>query len=81
MEVTTNGSLKPLEALSLAAKVLVEHLNMFVELTDMAMNMDVISEDSRYSNKVLDMTIEELDLSVRSYGYELWYSNSSRSCF
>ena len=54
LEVETNGSLKPFEAISLAAKILVEHLNMFVELTDIAMNME-------------DMTIEELDLSVRSY--------------
>ena len=68
LEVETNGSLKPFEAISLAAKILVEHLNMFVELTDMAMNMEVMSEtQSDTSNKVLDMTIEELDLSVRSY--------------
>ena len=47
---------------------LVEHLNMFVELTDMAMNMEVMSETQNdTTNKVLDMTIEELDLSVRSY--------------
>ena len=68
LEVETNGSLKPFEAISLAAKILVEHLNMFVELTDMAMNMEVMSEtQSDTTNKVLDMTIEELDLSVRSY--------------
>ncbi|MGN1183013.1 MAG: DNA-directed RNA polymerase subunit alpha, partial [Faecalibacillus sp.] len=68
LEVETNGSLKPYEAISLAAKILVEHLNMFVELTDMAMNMEVMSEtQSDTTNKVLDMTIEELDLSVRSY--------------
>ena len=52
----------------MAAKILVEHLNMFVELTDMAMNMEVMSEVQQDTgNKVLDMTIEELDLSVRSY--------------
>ena len=68
LEVETNGSLKPFEAISLAAKILVEHLNMFVELTDMAMNMEVMSETQNdTTNKVLDMTIEELDLSVRSY--------------
>ena len=68
LEVETNGSLKPFEAISLAAKILVEHLNMFVELTDIAMNMEVMSEtQSDTTNKVLDMTIEELDLSVRSY--------------
>ena len=57
MEITTDGSIKPHEVLAIAAKVLVEHLNMFVELTD--------QQDT--GNKVLDMTIEELDLSVRSY--------------
>ena len=68
LEIETNGALKPYEAISLAAKILVEHLNMFVELTDMAVNMEVMSEAQRdTSNKVLDMTIEELDLSVRSY--------------
>lgn len=68
LEIETNGALKPYEAISLAAKILVEHLNMFVELTDMAVNMKVMSEaQSDTTNKVLDMTIEELDLSVRSY--------------
>ena len=68
LEITTDGSVQPHEALALAAKILVEHLNMFVELTDMAMNMEVMSEtEEDTSNKVLDMTIEELDLSVRSY--------------
>ena len=66
LEIETNGALKPYEAISLAAKILVEHLNMFVELTDMAVNMEVMSEaQSDTTNKVLDMTIEELDL--RSY--------------
>ena len=68
LEIETNGALKPYEAISLAAKILVEHLNMFVELTDMAVNMEVMSEaQSDTTNKVLYMTIEELDLSVRSY--------------
>ena len=68
LEIETNGALKPYEAISLAAKILVEHLNMFVELTDMAVNMEVMSEaQSDTTNKVLEMTIEELDLSVRSY--------------
>ena len=68
LEIETNGALKPYEAISLAAKILVEHLNMFVELTDMAGDMGVMSEaQSDTTNKVLDMTIEELDLSVRSY--------------
>lgn len=60
LEIETNGALKPYEAISLAAKILVEHLNMFVELTDMAVNMEVMSEaQSDTTNKVLDMTIEE----------------------
>jgi len=68
MEITTDGSIKPHEVLALAAKILVEHLNMFVELTDEAMNMEVMSEVQQDTgSKVLDMTIEELDLSVRSY--------------
>ena len=68
LEITTDGSIKPHEVLAMAAKILVEHLNMFVELTDMAMNMEVMSEVQQDTgNKVLDMTIEELDLSVRSY--------------
>lgn len=68
LEITTDGSIKPHEVLALSAKILVEHLNMFVELTDEAMNMEVMSEAQQdTSNKVLDMTIEELDLSVRSY--------------
>lgn len=68
MEIQTDGSIQPHESLALAAKILVEHLNLFVELNDMAINMDVMSEATKESgNKVLDMTIEELDLSVRSY--------------
>ncbi len=68
LEVETNGSLKPYEAISIASKILVEHLNMFVEMTDIAMNMEVMSEvEEDTTDKVLDMTIEELDLSVRSY--------------
>ena len=68
LEITTDGSIKPHEVLALAAKILVEHLNMFVELTDGAMDMEVMSEVQQDTgNKVLDMTIEELDLSVRSY--------------
>lgn len=68
LEITTDGSIPPHEALSIAAKILVEHLNMFVELSNLALNMEVMSEtEEDTSNKVLDMTIEELDLSVRSY--------------
>lgn len=68
MEIQTDGSMAPHEALAKAAKILVEHLNMFVELDEMAINMEVMSEQAKETgNKVLDMTIEELDLSVRSY--------------
>ena len=63
LEITTDGSIKPHEVLALAAKILVEHLNLFVELTDEVMS----EEEEDTTNKVLDMTIEELDLSVRSY--------------
>lgn len=68
MEITTDGSIKPHEALALSAKILVEHLNLFVELNEIAINLDIMSEvQVESSNKILDMTIEELDLSVRSY--------------
>lgn len=68
LEITTDGSIKPHEVLALAAKILVEHLNLFVKLTDEAMTIEVMSEEEEdTTNKVLDMTIEELDLSVRSY--------------
>ncbi len=68
LEISTDGSIKPHESLAMAAKILVEHLNSFVELTDLAMNMEVMSDvEEDTTNKVLDMTIEELDLSVRSY--------------
>jgi len=68
IDITTDGSIKPHEALALSAKILVEHLNLFVELNEMAINIDIMSETpTEPGNKVLDMTIEELDLSVRSY--------------
>lgn len=68
MEITTDGSMKPHEALALSARILVEHLNLFVELNEMALSLEVMSEVSKESvSKVLDTTIEELDLSVRSY--------------
>lgn len=68
LEVTTNGSIQPYEAVSLAAKILVEHLNQFVDLTDLAKNIEIMQEvEEDNTNQLLDMTIEELDLSVRSY--------------
>lgn len=67
-DVWTNGSLRPEEAISLGAKVFTEHLNLFVSLTDEAQNIEVMVEkEEDQKEKVLEMTIEELDLSVRSY--------------
>ncbi len=68
IEVWTDGSLKPYEALSLAAKVMTEHLSLFIDLSETAKNTQVMieKEDSK-KGKVLEMPIEELELSVRSY--------------
>lgn len=67
-DVWTNGSLRPEEAISLGAKVFTEHLNLFVGLTEEAQNIEVMVEkEEDQKEKVLEMTIEELDLSVRSY--------------
>ncbi|MED7635315.1 UNVERIFIED_CONTAM: DNA-directed RNA polymerase subunit alpha [Limosilactobacillus fermentum] len=68
LDVWTNGSLTPTEAISLAAKILTEHLTMFVNLTEEAQATQVMVErEETHQEKVLDKTIEELDLSVRSY--------------
>ncbi|NUF97680.1 DNA-directed RNA polymerase subunit alpha [Lactobacillus mellis] len=68
LDVWTNGSIDPREAISLAAKVLTEHLTIFVDLTDEAKNADMmIEKEETRKEKKLEMTIEELDLSVRSY--------------
>lgn len=68
LEVWTNGSIRPEEAVSLGAKVLSEHLNLFVTLTDEAQEAEIMVEkEEDKKEKVLEMTIEELDLSVRSY--------------
>jgi len=67
-EVWTNGSIKPDEAISLGAKILSEHLNLFIDLSDQAKNTEIMVEkEETKKEKVLEMTIEELDLSVRSY--------------
>lgn len=67
-DLWTNGSIRPEEAVSLGAKVLTEHLNIFVGLTDDAQNAEIMVEkEEDQKEKVLEMTIEELDLSVRSY--------------
>ncbi|HLS23665.1 MAG TPA: DNA-directed RNA polymerase subunit alpha [Pseudogracilibacillus sp.] len=67
-DLWTNGSIRPEEAVSLGAKVLTEHLNIFVGLTDDAQKAEIMVEkEEDQKEKVLEMTIEELDLSVRSY--------------
>ena len=68
LEIWTNGALKPDEAASLGAKILSEHLNLFITLTDHVGDVEIMvekEEDKR--DKVLEMTVEELDLSVRSF--------------
>ncbi|WP_252311592.1 DNA-directed RNA polymerase subunit alpha [Sinobaca sp. H24] len=68
MDVWTDGSIRPEEAVSLGAKILNEHLNIFIGLTDQAQNAEIMVEkEEDQKEKVLEMTIEELDLSVRSY--------------
>ena len=68
LEVWTNGSINPQEGISLAAKVLVEHLNLFIDLTEHVSKVEIMGEkEEEQKEKVLEMSIEELDLSVRSY--------------
>ncbi len=68
IEVWTDGSIAPDEAISLGAKIMSDHLNLFIDLTDRAKNAEILVEKSEPAkDKVLEMTIEELDLSVRSY--------------
>ncbi len=67
-EVWTNGTIKPDEAISLGAKILNEHLNIFIDLSEQAKHTEIMTEkEETKKEKVLEMTIEELDLSVRSY--------------
>lgn len=68
LDVFTNGALGPDEAVSLAAKVLNEHLNLFIDLSDAAEDVQVMNESqSESKDSTLEMAIEELELSVRSY--------------
>jgi len=68
LDVFTNGTLEPDEAVSLAAKVLSEHLNSFIDLSEKARMAEVIVEkEEDDSQEVMDMNIDELELSVRSY--------------
>jgi DNA-directed RNA polymerase subunit alpha len=68
LEVWTNGTMDADEATSLGAKILTEHLNLFIGLTDHVSNVEIMVEkEEDKKEKVLEMTVEELDLSVRSY--------------
>lgn len=68
LDVWTNGVINAQEAVSFAAKVLTEHLNLFVNLSDKASSAEVMVEkDDKGKEKILEMTIEDLDLSVRSF--------------
>lgn len=68
LEVWTNGTVAPDEAVSLAAKVLNEHLNLFIDLSENAKNAEVmIEKEENDKEKALEMSIDELELSVRSY--------------
>ena len=68
LEIWTNGTILTEEAISLAAKVLIEHFKLFMTLTNHANDVEVmIEKEDDKKEKVLEMTIEELDLSVRSY--------------
>ena len=68
IELWTDGSLKPYEALSLAAKVMTGHLDLFIDLSETAKNTQVMVEkEESKKEKVLEMSIEDLELSVRSF--------------
>ena len=68
LDVFTNGTISPEEAVSLAAKVLSEHLKSFIDLSEIGQGADVIAvKDEDSKEKVLEMSIDELELSVRSY--------------
>ena len=68
LEILTNGTIIPENALGLSARILTEHLNLFTNLTEIAIATDVMKEvDTTSDDRILERTIEELDLSVRSY--------------
>ncbi|AEF93144.1 DNA-directed RNA polymerase subunit alpha [Desulfotomaculum nigrificans CO-1-SRB] len=68
LEVWTNGSIRPDEATSLSAKILSEHLRLFIGLTETVNDVEIMVEkEEEQKDKIMEMTIEELDLSVRSY--------------
>jgi DNA-directed RNA polymerase subunit alpha len=68
LEVWTDGSIRPDEATSLSAKILNDHLRLFIGLTESLSDVEIMVEkEEEQKDKILEMTIEELDLSVRSY--------------
>jgi len=68
LEVWTDGSIKPDEAVTLAARILTEHLRLFLELSDTGDELEIMVEkEEEEKDRILEMPIEELDLSVRSY--------------
>lgn len=68
LEVWTDGSIAPNEAVSLSAKILTEHLRFFISLDEEADGMEIMVEkEEEEKDRLMEMTIEELDLSVRSY--------------
>ena len=68
LEIWTDGSITPSEGVSIGSKIMQEHLNLFVELTDSTESMEIMVEkEENQKEKALEMTIEELELSVRSF--------------
>lgn len=68
LEIFADGTIAPEEALSLSAKILNDHMNLFIDLTDEIRDTDIMVEkEENQKDKVLELTIEELDLSVRSF--------------
>ena len=68
LEVKTDGTIEPEDAISFGAKILSEHLSLFIDLSEHAKHTEIMVEkEETKKEKVLEMTIEELDLSVRSY--------------
>ncbi|MDD2628237.1 MAG: DNA-directed RNA polymerase subunit alpha [Clostridia bacterium] len=68
MEIWTNGVIEPYEALSMAAKILNEHLELFIDLSDIAKNMSIMSQkELSERDKMLEAPVEDLEFSVRSY--------------
>ena len=68
LEIWTDGSITPEEGVSIGAKIMQEHLNLFIQLTDTTDAMEImVDKEEDHKEKALEMTIEELELSVRSF--------------